>query len=141
MTFGPDNRCAWRHAAWGGVTGDGDWVLLGSDVSGAAFAMQVRPAWGDTATPLVSLANAAAGSQGISASYTASYIDPETGATVPATIIRPQIDKTTLEAISWGQNDPTRPLQLVYDLHMTLPGGPVQELLFGSFTLNPGATI
>lgn len=132
---------AWRRVPFGGGSGAQDVVLLGLDWSAASFAMQVRAAAGDTGTPYVSLIGAAAGTQGISATYDAGYIHPTTGAVVGATTIRPQIDQATLAAIPLAPDDPAAPLTLWYDLHVTPVGLPMMQFLYGQFTLNPGVTI
>lgn len=138
---------AWRHVPWGGASGAQDLVLMGLDWSAAAFAMQVRAAAGETGTALVSLVNAAPGAEGISASYDPTYIYPLNGANtalrgtvVGATTIRPQIAQTTLEAIP-GYADPSQPVGLWYDLHVTPAGMPRQQFAYGQFTLYPGVTL
>lgn len=132
---------AWRRVPFGGASGAQDIVLLGLNWSGATFAMQVRAALGDTGTPYVTLANAAAGAQGILATYDSGYVHPTTGAVVGATTIRPQIDQATLAAIPLAADDPAAPLLLWYDLHVTPVGLPTLQFLYGQFTLNPGVTI
>lgn len=132
---------AWRRVPFGGAGGDADIVLLGLDWSAATFAMQIRAAPGDTGPALVSLANATAGSQGISAAYDADYVHPTTGAAVGATIIRPQIDKATMEGLPVNADDPAQPVVLYHDIHVTL--GALPEFIFrsGKFTVQPGVTI
>jgi hypothetical protein len=130
----------WRHAPFGGATGDSDIELMGIDWSGASFAMEVRPEPGGSGGALVDLSTAAAGSQGISAIWDAAYVHPDTGLVVGATVIRIQIDETTLEAVDWGANDPSEPLDLVYDLTVTPLGLPKFVFLFGKFRLYPGVT-
>lgn len=132
---------AWRRVPFGGAGGDRDIVLLGLDWSAATYAMQIRAAPGDTGTPLVSLVNAAAGSQGISATYDAAYIHPVTGATVGATTIRPQIDKATMAALPVNADDPAQPIDLWHDIHVIV--GALPEFVFrsGKFTVEPGVTI
>lgn len=117
-----------------------DVVILGPDYTGAAFAMHIRSRNGDTGTPLISLSNASAGTQGISVTYDASYIYNEAGDEAPASLILIQIDEATLEALSL--NNPTeKPVDLVYDLHVTPSGGVKRVELYGQFTIYPGATI
>lgn len=140
MTPTQDNREAWRNVPWGGSAAEEDWIILGEDLSAATWAMQIRPAPGDTATPLVSLTNAAAGVQGISASWDAGYSDPETGATVGATRVRPLIDKATLQAIP-AAADPMKSRILHFDLIGTPSGGQAAIFAAGMFVLNPGVTI
>jgi hypothetical protein len=140
--------CAWRHVPFGGASGDQDLIIIGLDWSAASLALQVRAAKGDTGTPLVSLVNAAAGVEGLSASYDPAYIYPANGPTVAlrgqtvgATTIRPQINQATLEAIPYAADDPAAALTLWYDLHVTPGGLPKLQFAFGSFTLDPGVTI
>jgi len=117
-----------------------DVAILGPDYTGAAFAMHIRNRNGDTGTPLVALATATAGAQGVSVAYDATYIYNEAGDEAPASIITIQINEATLEALSL--NNPTqKPVALEYDLHVTPSGGVKRVELFGQFTINPGATI
>lgn len=120
------------------------WVFVGEDWDDAAFAMHVRALPGDTGTPLISLSNASAGSQGISATYDGAYVfvDPETGeeTTLPATLVLCQIDEATLEAISLG-TPYDKPAVFYYDLHVTPSGGIKRVAASGAFTINPGVTI
>lgn len=140
MTPTQDDRVAYRHVPWGGASGDEDWVFLGENIASAAFKMQCRPAQGDTATALFDLANAAAGSQGISAVYDSGYLDPETGEVAGATIVTPLVTKATLEAIP-AASDPSQPRKLFYDLIVTRTGGVAEIEAQGLFVLYPGVTI
>lgn len=135
-----DDLVAWRRAPFGGAPGDQDWVIIGENLAGAAFKLQLRYTPGDTGTALVTLAGAAAGAQGVSVAWDAGYIDPETGLAAGASTIRPQIDRATLEALATA-TDPTQPLLLAYDLHVTPAGGVEQLRFYGNFTVNPGVTI
>jgi hypothetical protein len=119
-----------------------DIAIVGPDWSGATFLMHVRAQPGDTGSPLLSLANASAGSQGISAVYEADYTHVYDGQTLelPATILTLFIAEASLEALSL--NNPTnQPLNLAYDLHITPSGGVKFVALQGAFTINPGVTI
>lgn len=131
---------AFKHADWGGDAGNADIIISAADWSDARFKMHVRPSRGNTGTPLISLINAAAGSQGISASYAASLVHPKTRDLLGGTIIRPQIDKATLEALAYA-DDPADDRVLFYDLHITLPGAPRRVLCGGRFTVKPGVTV
>lgn len=117
------NMTAFRRAPWGGDTGLADIVVLGKDWSGATFLWRFG-APSDLAMD-ISLGNASAGSQGVSATYDAAYVHPTSGAVVGATTIRPQIDETTLEALSYSgvadlelahtfYIDPADSIELVY---------------------------
>lgn len=128
-----------KRVQWGGASGEADIVWLGQDLSAATWAMDVRALPGDTATALVALATAAAGAQGISATYDAGYLHPATGATVGATTIRPQINETTMEGLATATPG-DGPFDAHYDIHMTLSG--VKRLFaFGRFVYHPGVTL
>lgn len=123
-----------RHTPWGGATGDADMIYLGVDWSAATFRFTLAPLPGSGA--IITLMNAAAGSQGISATYDASYVDDRTGLVVGATIIRPQIDEATFEALTWGPTD--EPLVLAHDMLVTPSGEPQFVWFDGAFTIYPG---
>lgn len=126
-----------KHVQWGGATGDADIIELGVDLTGAAFAMNFATTKGGTPIPGIALSAASAGSQGISVTYDADYVHPETGAVIGASTIRPQIAETALEALTWG-SDPSAPLVLYYDLLITPSGAPQEVYCYGTFTLHPG---
>lgn len=128
-----------KRVQWGGIKGDADIVVLGVDWSTGTFKMDLRPEPGDSGTPLVTLANAAAGAQGISATYDAGYLHPVTSAVVGATVIRPQINETTLEALALAA-DPARAVPAHYDVHATVTMGKF-VLVYGTFSIKPGVTI
>lgn len=122
---------------------DAEIVFIGPDWTAAAFALQVRNNPGDTGAPIISLMGAAAGIQGISATFNANYayVD-ENGVNqvAPATIMQIQIDEAIIEAISLG-TPYDKPLQLFYDLHVT-PAGSVKRVeMYGAFNIIPGVTI
>jgi len=123
-----------RHTPWGGATGDADMVYLGVDWSAATFRFTLAPLPGSAA--LITLTNAGAGTQGISATYDPDYIDDVTGLVVGATIIRPQIDETTFEALTWGATD--EPLVLYHDMIVTPSGEPQRVWFDGTFTILSG---
>lgn len=114
-------------------------VIVGPNWSGAAYRMQIRQRPGDTGTPLVTLTNQAAGTQGISASYVADYAMPD-GSEAPATKVMVQIDEATIEG--WSMGTPyDQPVELFYDLHITPSGGVKMNYCGGTFTILPGVTI
>jgi hypothetical protein len=118
-------------------------VIIGPNWSGATFKMELRNNPGDTGTALLTLNNAAAGSQGISATYASSYsyVDAQgQPATAPATKVLIQIDEATIEALLLG-TPPDKPLELVYDLHIAPSGEPKRVYCEGAFTIKPGVTI
>lgn len=119
-------------------------VFFDMDWSTATFAMQIRQKQGDTSTPLVSLSNAPAGSEGISVTvvpdYT--YYDPKAqqSFTGEASLVLIQIDEATLEGLALGTPSDC-PVRLHYDLHVTPSGKPKRVAVYGSFDILPGVTI
>lgn len=134
MAFELDITHRSRHVPFGGDTGDGDIIMMGEDLSAASFAMTFAASQG--AAALITLSNAAAGSQGVSAAYDASYIHPDRSV-VGATTVRPLVTEATFEALTWGPA-PSAPVVLQYDLLVTPVGGTQRVICFGSFTIYPG---
>lgn len=128
-----------KHAPWGGAKADADIVILGVDWSAGTFAMQFRNEPGDDGDPLIALGNASAGSQGISTTYEPEVAHPLTGELTSATIIRPQIDETTLEDLDLAA-DPARPAKLHYDILATVSDFGKFVLLAGPAFIIPGVT-
>ncbi len=130
------NLSAFKHASWGGTNGLADLVRLGDDWSQTAFTWALSSSPGGT--NVLTLTAAPEGQQGISAAYEAQYVHPVTGDVVGATIIRPQIDQASFEAIA-----DTAPHDAQIVLHHTLyaapPGEPRRVLCFGNFTIKKGA--
>lgn len=124
-----------RHVPWGGATGDADIILFGPDYSGATFVMSLADKIGGTT--LKTIGNATAGTEGISATFEADFTHPTTGEKGSATIIRPQIDEASWEALTWG-TDTAEPLVLAYDLLITPSGAPQRAICYGTFTLYAG---
>lgn len=117
-----------------------DLPVEGPDYSAATFKMEIRQNPGDSGTALVTLNNAAAGSEGISATYDAAYVDPETSETFAATILLFQINETTMEGLpAASPTDAT--VNLHYDVHVTPSGGTKFLLCHGKFTYDPGVTL
>lgn len=135
-----EDLTAFKRTPWGGATGEGDLVLLGVDYSAAAFLMQIRWREGDAGTAILTLANASAGIQGISATYDAGYLHPDTGAVMGATIIRRQIDEAAMEAIALA-SPANVTLNLKHDMHATPVGLPKSVIVYGDFFIKPGVTI
>lgn len=129
-----------KRVPWGGVSGEADIPVIGVDWSGGTFAMQIRNEPGDSGAALVSLTNASAGAEGFSASFVTDYTDPVSGEEAEATIIRPQINETTLEGLAYGA-DPSDPVKLFYDIHATVSGLGKFVLMAGTFTIKPGVTL
>lgn len=124
-----------RHVPFGGATGDADVVYGLKDWSGATFVMAFAATEGGSAA--ITLNNAAAGSEGVSASYDASYAHPETGVVIGATTIRAQINEATLEGLTYP-SDPGAPLILYYDLLVTPSGEPQRVLCKGTLSVYQG---
>jgi hypothetical protein len=117
-----------------------DLPVEGPDYSAGTFLMEIRSEPGDTGAPLVSLGNAAAGSEGISCAYDAAYPDPENaGETLAASVFLFQIDEATMAGLSTGGRT-SDPVLAYYDLHVTPSGGVKFVLCYGSFTYYPGVT-
>jgi len=126
-----------KHVPWGGATGNADFIELGVNLTGAAFAMNFALTAGGTPIAGMALSAATAGTQGVSVTWDPDYIHPETLEVVGASIIRPQIDEATLEALTWG-SDVDAPLRLYYNLLVTPTGSPQEVYCFGTFTIYPG---
>lgn len=117
-----------------------DLALEGPDYSGGTFKMEIRQNPGDGGSALVTLNGAALGSEGISATYDAGYVDPETGETFAATVFVLRINEATMEGLAVGT--PTdEPVELHYDIHVTPSGGTKFVLAYGAFIYNPGVTV
>lgn len=128
-----------KRVPWGGASGKADIVILGLDYSAATFKIEIRPEPGHSATAMVVLTNASAGSEGISAIYDAGYLHPVTGEVVGATVIRPQINETTMEGLATG-SPVNEPIEAFWDMHLTPSGGVKMLYAFGRFTYYPGVT-
>lgn len=124
-----------KRAPWGGDTQDGDILVYGQNWSGAAFVWAFAASPG--ASPLITLTNAAAGSQGVSATYDAAAVHPETGGVVGATLIRPLITETTLEGLTWP-SPASSDLKLHHDLLITPVGMHQFVYCAGIITIKPG---
>lgn len=125
-----------KHVPFGGAYGDQDIIVIGQDWSAATF-LWAFGANDGVASPDISLANASAGSQGVSATYDADYVHPITGAVVGATTIRPQIDEATFEALTgW----PTAPAARTFyhNLLITPSGGAQLIYCYGTMTVYQG---
>ena len=114
-----------------------DVAIVGPDLSGAAFAMQIRQHWGDTGAALLTPT--------LTPTFDPAYIyyDPRRKLTVgpvPATIVAIAIAEATIEALPFAA-DEEKPLELVYDMHITPTGEPKRVAVAGKFTIYPGATI
>ena len=108
-------------------------AFTGLDFTGATFLMHFRNQPGDTGTPVISLANAVAGSQGLSVAVA-------TSGGVPTSTLTIRIDEATMEGLPFAA--PTSEyLILHYDLHITPSGGTKRVWLRGLFYVDPGVTI
>lgn len=118
-------------------------VFVGENFAGGAYAMHIRNNPGDNGTPILSLAGAAAGTEGISVTYDTEYVYvDENGAEQegPASLVLIQIDEATLEGLSLGTPS-DKPVSLYYDLHITPSGASKRVVAEGKFIINPGVTI
>jgi len=127
----------WKHASkhtpWGGGTGAGRIIKLGADWSAATFVWAFATT--SNGSPVITLNNAAAGTQGVSATYDANYVHPKTGQVVGATIIDPMISEATLEGLTYsGAND----LVLYHDVLVTPSGGAQRPIAYGTLTIRQG---
>lgn len=107
------------------------------DFTGGTFAMQVRPIPGATGTPLISLTNATAGTQGLSV-----VVTEESG--VDISTITVQIDEATIDAILPAASNGLRAgddVVLYYDLLITATGITKSRWLQGTLTISEGVTI
>lgn len=123
-----------RHVPWGGDTGEGDIIVLGKDWSLAAFVWTFADSQGGTVR--VTLSNASAGTQGVSAIYDPDYVDPESGEVTGATIITPLIGEAAFEGLTWGP--PATPKTLSHDLIITPSGLQQFTYCWGSMTIEVG---
>ena len=130
---------AFKRVPFGGASGDADFVEMGIDLTAADFRMEIRAEKGGVGAALVTLTKQAAGTQGICAIYDPAYYHPIAGFKGPATIIRPQIDETTLEGLV-APAPTSNDWVLYYDLHVTPVGLPKQVYFYGTFTVLPGVT-
>lgn len=122
-----------KHVPWGG-DGGVSITVIGEDLSAATFVWAFAASVG--ASPLITLGNAAAGSQGVSATYDPDYIHPDRRVVVGATTIVPLITEATLEALTY----PTAPANLVlaHDLLLTPSGGQQRVICYGEMTIRQG---
>lgn len=112
-------------------------VVVGVNLTGATFAMQIRQHWGDSGPALLTPT--------VGGTYYPAYgyYDPrrkQTVGPVPATIIAISIPEAGLEVLPLAADD-EKPLELVYDLHITPSGGTKIVLMAGRFIIYPGSTI
>lgn len=98
--------------------------------TGATLDMHVRLYPDAPGSALIDLSPAAAGSQGLSLSYS----NPDTTVTI-------QIDEATIEALDvYSSLEPEEDAELWYDLQITPSGGTKQVYLRGYFTIRAGVT-
>lgn len=109
-------------------------AILGENYASGAFSMQVRQHPGDGGAAMLTASMSAAYDAGFS------YWDGRRQITAAATVITAAIAETAIEALPLAAN-PSRPLELVYDVHVTPSGGEKFVLVGGKFTVWPGVTI
>lgn len=111
--------------------------FVGLDFTGATFAMQVRLQKAAEGDPLIDLAGATAGSEGLSV-----IVAEEDGVDVSTVTI--QIDEATIDAcLPWpanGQKAGTD-VELFYDLVITGGGLPKTRWIEGAFIIREGVTV
>lgn len=109
-------------------------AIVGFDYSAGAFAMQVRQRQGDTGAAVLTAT--------LTADYdpTFTYWDGRRAVNEAATTIEAVIAEVDLEAIPLAA-DPSKPVELYYDLHITPPGQAKRVLVGGKFSVYPGVTI
>lgn len=115
-------------------------AIEGPDYSGATFKMELRTLPGGTGGAVVTLNNAAAGTQGISATYDAAYVDPITADVFAATVLLFRIDETTMEALP-AASPTDASVSLYHDLHIDPVSGDKFLAIYGSYDYSPGVTI
>lgn len=114
-----------------------DWI--GEDFSSSDFVIELRPSDGETGTPLVSIVGAAAGVEGVSATYNPAYsIEFPAGSIIEAgaSTITLQIDQATLNALDYAP-DAEDNVVLRYDL---VTGDGPRRLMFGDFIIYAGTS-
>ena len=122
-----------RKVQWGGSNGEADLFIYGLDWNAATFLMTF--AYNQGESPAITLTNAAAGSQGLSAIYDATLIHPTTGAVVGGTRIRPQINSATLLGLNWTV---IATKVMHYDLKITPAGISEIPYSYGTFKIRVG---
>lgn len=128
------NYVAYRSAVFGGPSGRVFINVLGQDLSGAAFLWAFSRTNGGTAE--ITLSNAAASAEGVSATYDAGMIHPVSGEVIGGTRIVPRINEATLEALTFsGASD----LNLIHNLYETPVGGTKRVRCQGILTIRQGA--
>ena len=127
----------WTHRSkrtpWIGGISVGPIIKAGADWSDAAFVMTFAAT--PTGSALITLSNATAGSQGVSATFDPDFVHPKTGMIVGATEIVPHITEATLEGLTY---DGTNPKTLYFDLLVTPSGEPQRPVLYGTLTVHQG---
>lgn len=110
--------------------------LVGYDLTGGTFAAHVRQYRDATGSPIVALANASAGSQGISVSVV-------TTGGIPTSTLTLQYDEATIEGVLAYPGSGVKAgsdVTVYYDLHVTGGGLPKTRLVEGTFTIAAGVT-
>ena len=107
---------------------------------GAAPLMEIRAEPGAPGDPIVTLGASTSAGEGMTVTYDANYPDPDGVLPDGATIVRIIINETTLEGLEYGA-DPSQPVELYYDIHLTPSGGKKFIFCGGKFTVTPGVTL
>lgn len=123
-----------RHVPWGGEAELVSIVVIGQNWTGAAFVWTFAATQGGAA--VITLTSQAPLIEGVSASYDAGYVHPETGQIIGATTIVPLILEATLEALVWA--DPLVAKSFAHDLLVTPLGRFQRSYCKGTLTIEPG---
>jgi hypothetical protein len=123
------------------VTFDETIARMGINLTGATLACEIRNRPGDSGTPLITLGNASAPTQGLSISYDSGFPDPLGKLPNGASLLRIIISEATLEGLAYAA-DPAQIVTLSYDIHVTPSGGGTKFVFAsGAFIVNPGVTL
>lgn len=109
-------------------------AFVGYDFTAGVFAAHFRLLRDAAGDPLIALANAAEGSQGMSLIVTTDDDD------VPTSVLTLQIDEATLEPLLLNAGKAGEDRSIVWDLHITGVDLPKARWLQGSFIIAAGST-
>ena len=108
----------------------------GLDLTSAGLAAQVRLYRDQPGAPLIDLAKAQPLSEGLS-------VTTISDAGVPTSTLQIRINETTIEGLlPFPQNglEPSEPVKLAWDLHLTISPVGKRRWIEGPFTISPGVT-
>lgn len=113
---------------------------MGANYTGATLAAEIRALPGDSGSALITLGTTTPPAEGLSVTYDAAYVDPLGELPNGASLVRMLIAESTLEGLAYAA-DPSQPVVLHYDIHLTPSGGSKFVYARGTFTVNPGVTL